>query len=324
MSFNRNFLLVILISFFSIIYLSAFALPENKSSTRKIAVTVDDLPGVNTGGNSSSGAIMVNERIVTTLKKNEIPAIGFVNAGRKFPDNPEAIGKILKIWTDAGIELGNHTAKHTVLHKVSLSEFTDDIKNGQMLLKQLLGSDTKPVRYFRHPCLQTGRSLEIRESVKKALDELNLKVAPVTFDNGEWVFAAAYHKAIIKRDHKSETEIAKAYIAYMEQKLMYFESQSMKLLNREIPQIMLIHSNRLNADHLPALLEMLIKRGYCFVSLDSVLKDEAYALPETFIGPGGISWLHRWALTKGYNKDFFENEPYVPNEILERAGVKSE
>ncbi len=295
-----------------------------KEPVREMAVTIDDLPGVQTGGATAAAAIRVSTRVVATLKKYGIPAVGFVNAGRSFPDDPAATRKILGIWTGAGLELGNHTARHSSLHQVSVGEFKADIREGLETLGAKTGPDAKPVRYFRHPCLHTGRTLEIRAEVDTLLRELNLTSAPVTFDNGEWIFAAAYHRAVVAGRKAAKRMIARSYLDYMQRKLAYFESQSLKLLGREMPQIMLIHANRLNADHLEDLLAVLKKRGYTFVTLENVLRDEAFSLPDTFTGRGGISCLHRWATTKGVDGAFFAGEPEVPREILKLAGVKSE
>jgi peptidoglycan/xylan/chitin deacetylase (PgdA/CDA1 family) len=294
-------------------------------SFREIAVTVDDLPGVKTGGDEAADAVRVNRKIVRILKKYGVPAVGFVNARRAFPDDADATRRILKIWTDAGMELGNHTARHSSLHQVSVGEFKTDIREGLRLLIEKMDSEAPPVRYFRHPCLHTGRTLEIRGEIDGLLGELGLTVAPVTFDNGEWIYAAAYHKAVTGKDRKAKLLIADSYLDYMERKLVYFENQSLKLLDRELPQIMLIHANKLNADHLDDLLGMLEKRGYRFVSLAAVLEDKGFELPDTFTGPGGISCLHRWAWSRGVDpKSFFAGEPEVPVEILKLAGVESE
>jgi len=48
------------------------------------------------------------------------------------------------------------------------------------------------------------------------------------------------------------------------------------------------------------------------VSLSEALKDEAYGSKDEYVGPAGITWLHRWALTKGNGGSTFAGEPAVP------------
>jgi len=85
----------------------------------------------------------------------------------------------------------------------------------------------------------------------------------------------------------------------MESVVAAFERGSVSLLGREFPQILLIHASQMNADLMPDLLAMFRRRGYAFVSLDHALADPAYRLPDDYAGPNGISWIHRWAKTKG-------------------------
>ncbi len=100
---------------------------------------------------------------------------------------------------------------------------------------------------------------------------------------------------------------------------------SQALFGRQIRQILLIHANRLNAEALDRLLEMLRRRSYSFISLSAALEDPAYASPDSFTGRGGISWLDRWALTAGKpDKAFFQDEPRVPAWVMSEAGVTGE
>lgn len=66
------------------------------------------------------------------------------------------------------------------------------------------------------------------------------------------------------------------------------------------------------------------KRGYQFISLDEALKDKAYTSPDTYAGPGGITWVHRWAVTAGKDDDFFRGEPRTPAFVMKEAGVTAE
>jgi hypothetical protein len=112
-------------------------------------------------------------------------------------------------------------------------------------------------------------------------------------------------------------------VPYMEAKLDYWERQSQRLFGREISQTLLLHANFINSDYFDDLAAMLKKRGYRFVSLDESLKDDAYRLPDTYVGPAGISWLHRWAREKGSDY-ILPDEPTVPDFVLKASGFDSE
>jgi hypothetical protein len=101
----------------------------------------------------------------------------------------------------------------------------------------------------------------------------------------------------------------------------YYEDQSRAFLGRQVSQVLLLHANRLNATVLPELLAALRRRGYVFVSLDEALTDPAYDLPDSYAGRGGITWLHRWALTAGKRGDFFAGEPPALDWIRSAAGL---
>jgi len=64
-------------------------------------------------------------------------------------------------------------------------------------------------------------------------------------------------------------------------------------------QILLLHLNQLEADHVGELLALLRKWGYRFISLSEALSDPAYTLPDAYLGEEGIGWVERWTLTMG-------------------------
>ena len=67
------------------------------------------------------------------------------------------------------------------------------------------------------------------------------------------------------------------------------------------------------ADHLGDLLNVLRKRGYRFVTLESALNDFAYSSPNTFVGEHGGSWLEQWAVSRG--RALPPGEPEFPPEM---------
>lgn len=158
--------------------------------------------------------------------------------------------------------------------------------------------------------------MEDRRRLEAVLAERGYRVAPVTIDNADYLFAAAYDLAPAD---SVRARVADEYVRYMEEVTAYYERQSTALLGREIPQVLLLHANNLNADHFGRLAAMFVRRGYTFVPLERAMADSAYASEDTYTGPAGITWLHRWALTQGKRGDFFAGEPEVARWVVELA-----
>jgi peptidoglycan/xylan/chitin deacetylase (PgdA/CDA1 family) len=295
---------------------------------RRVAITIDDLPGAtaSVAGGDLAAVQAMTAKLLAALKASGAPAIGFVNEDKLAPDGAREAARValLTAWLDAGMELGNHTYSHPDLHRVPLADFEKDTVRGEEVTKGLLAARGKSLEYFRHPFLHTGRDLETRRGLEEFLAARGYTIAPVTHDNGEWIFARAYALTINRGDTAGQKRLFEAYVSYMDAKFDYFERESRALFAREIPQVLLIHANSLNADAFPALAAMMRKRGYAFVALAQALADPAFRSPDTYVGAGGISWLHRWALTRGGKDLIVPDEPMVPKFVLEIAGVDGE
>jgi peptidoglycan/xylan/chitin deacetylase (PgdA/CDA1 family) len=291
---------------------------------RQIAVTIDDLPVVSPRRDLKTRQEITN-KLLKHIKKAKVPAIGFVNENKLYKDDKrdEPQVDLLRMWLDNGLELGNHTFSHISLHDNSLEKYKADILKGEIITKELLEAKSLKMRYFRHPYLWTGLSLDIKKDLGIFLSEHNYTIAPVSIDNADYIFAAAYEKAFAKGDKKLMKQIGDAYAPYLESKIDYWERQSIKLFNREIKQILLLHANFINSDYFDDIAKMLKKRKYKFITLEESLNDEAYKLPDNFVRRNGISWLHRWALDK--DKGFIlPDEPKVPEFVLKASGFESE
>lgn len=305
---------------FILISVPCFAQMSNKT----VAVTIDDLPVVSTR-RTLENRREITKKLLAHIKKAKVPAIGFVNENKLFRDGErvEAEVDLLRMWLDAGLELGNHTFSHRSVDAIDVKAYTDDILRGEVITKELLKAKNREIKYFRHPFLQTGSDMQVKTAIYKFLAEHNYTVAPISFDNADYIFSRAYDNAFDKKDAKLLKQVGEAYVPYMEKKLEYWERQSVKLLGREMSQTLLIHANFINSDYFDDLAAMFKRRGYKFVSLEEALKDEAYRLPDNFTRRAGISWLHRWTLDKG-PEFVLPNEPMVPDFVLNASGFTSE
>ena len=316
----------ILLLTFSTILINSFSIAQNFETQRFIAVTFDDLPMNTKYLGDGNQWIEQTQKLLLTIKKYKIPAIGFVNEYKLYVNEvlDSSRLKALQLWIDADLELGNHTFSHPDYHNTENEEFFADIIKGEKITKELLSQKNKKLEYFRHPFLHTGNSLEKKKALEDFLKQHNYTIAPVSIDNGEWIYARAYENAYNNKDSELMKQIGSEYVNYMIDKTIYFENQSTKLFGREIKQILLVHANMINADYFDELADELLKHNYQFISLNEALTDSAYQSEDTFIGRGGISWLHRWSYTRKVDKSFYAGEPEVPQNILDIAEVESE
>jgi len=293
---------------------------------KMVAITIDDLPFVRMGSmtNSMLGVRTIN--LLNALQKHHAPATGFAVMSSVY--NSGKVDSVrysmLKIWLLKGFDLGNHTFSHPDYNFVSYNDFIIDIEKSEPLLNTLLAGYNKKMQYFRHPYLHRGNSQAKADSLAEYLRGRQYIEAPVTIDNAEWIFAAAYDSVLKTNDDNLRKSIGSEYISYMELKLRYYEGQSEKLFGRNIRQILLIHANSLNSDFMGELLQMFIKNDYKFINLETALQDELYKTEDQYFKKGGISWLDRWAITQGKSRDFFAGEPACPADIMKLAKVDSE
>jgi peptidoglycan/xylan/chitin deacetylase (PgdA/CDA1 family) len=277
-----------------------------QASDRTVAITFDDLPATPAGsiGNDVESLNALTRKLLASVRKYNIPAVGFVNEGKLFhpgagQGDVEGRTGVLRMWVDAGLELGNHTYSHRDLNRTPLEEFQADVLRGEPVTRKLMDGTRYRLRYFRHPFLHVGADGPQRRAFEKFLVERGYTVAPVTVDNDDFIYAAAYANALRRGDTASATRIADDYLRYMDEVFEYFESVSRRVVGREIRQVLLVHANSLNADRFGAVAEGLVRRGYRFISLEHALQDDAYRLPDDFVGAPGNSWLNHWEITAG-------------------------
>jgi len=298
---------------FLILFSGLFAFGQS----RQVCFSFDDLPVVNYGVTDTVFHSHLTNRLVSALKENNIPAIGFVNERKMYSEGKVSKFQIglLKRWLDNGLDLGNHTYSHPDYNNVSYKDFTTDLLKGETLTRKLLQEKGMTLKYFRHPFLHVGPTKSKADSLASFLQQHHYTVAPVTIDNEDYLFALAYHRSFLKKDSLLMKRIGTDFLTYMEAKIKYYEKQSIALFGREIPQILLLHASLLNSDYVGALAEIFRKNGYTFVNMNNALEDDAYRTEITVYGKWGISWIDKWALSRGKKGEFFREEPVTPEYI---------
>jgi len=284
---------------------------------RQVAITIDDLPA---GAANSLPAATITEmttKLLGTLRDQKIPVVGFVNEKKLYK-----VGEVdqriqaLRMWLDYGFDLGNHTFSHASLNRVGLQAWEDEVVQGESVTRLLLDEHKMKLRYFRHPYLDTGRDLETRRHAEAFLVGRGYRIAPVTLDAWDWMYAGVYDDAKKRGDSALQEELAKSYLSYSDQVFEYSEKLSRQIVGYEPKQILLLHANQLEADHIGELLDVMRKRGYRFITLEDALGDQAYSLPDTYVGEEGTGWLDHWAIAQGKPP---QGAPVFPQWVIDRA-----
>lgn len=315
---KSGLVLWIAVFLFSIFLVSGTA-QTAKAPDRQVAITIDDLPAGMADRLPAADITALTTKLLGTLRDQKIPVVGFVNEKKIYkPGEVDERIKALQMWLDYGFELGNHTYSHASLNQVGLKAWEDDVIQGESVLKILLGDRKMKLRYFRHPYLDTGRDLLTRREAEAFLVERGYRIAPITLDGWDWMFAGVYEDARKRNDTALQQQIVKEYLAYHDAAFAYAEQLSAKVVGYEPKQILLLHASNLEAEHIGELLDVLRKRGYRFITLEDALGDAAYSLPDTFVGEEGSGWIDHWAITQG---KIPQGAPVFPQWVIERSNA---
>lgn len=145
----------------------------------------------------------------------------------------------------------------------------------------------------------------MRDACEQFLRTRGYTVAPVTIDQDDWMFALVYADARSRDDDGAMNRIAAEYLAYLDAALAHSEACAESLFGRRIRDVLLLHANELNAEHLDGVVNVLGRRGYRFVGRG----------PNTFASDAGVTWLDRWAATRGVSFDI--KRPEAPRWVQE-------
>ncbi len=261
----------------------------------QIALTFDDLPAL-TLLTSQPYVDYANEIILRGLRRHHIPAIGFVNEGKLDDlDRTRQIANLRK-WRDAGMELGNHTFSHESPNGIRAKAYIEDIARGETVTRALLDERHLPLKWFRHPYLETGLPKAEKAAIDAWLAAHGYRIAPVTMEASDWMFAEPYDDAIARHDEARVKRIKAQYLDYTDRMVGWYQRASQALLGRQIRFILLLHVTRLNADCIDDLPKILARHDLRPVSLDTAMKDPAYRIKDPYVGSEGIEWLERWSM----------------------------
>jgi peptidoglycan/xylan/chitin deacetylase (PgdA/CDA1 family) len=302
----------------------ATKLPAPKVSRGQVALTFDDLPGLTLKADQAY-VDALNRDLLRGLRRHHLPAIGFVNEGKLEEGQFGKQGRARQIanlrrWLNAGMDLGNHTFSHESPDELGGAGYIADIAKGEPVTRQLLAARGRKLQWFRFPYLETGAPLSVKRQISGWLGQHGYRIAPVTIDANDWLFAEPYDEALDQHDKARVKRLRGQYLAYTERTIAWFQQASQELFGRPIPLVMLLHATRLNADTMDDLAAILKRRGLKPVSLEQAMRDPANHTRDNYAGHDGIEWIERWSesLKRPLPWDSWQDPPKQVEQEYER------
>jgi peptidoglycan/xylan/chitin deacetylase (PgdA/CDA1 family) len=279
----------------------------------RIAITIDDLPWL--GPVPAGGVVSATDDLLAPLAERGIRATGFVVCQR-LSEGSQGF-EALRDWRRLGMGLGNHSMRHRDLNTARIETWLADVRGCDVALRQ---AGFEP-HYFRYPMLHQGPTLERRDAALALLNELDYEIAHVTVDNSEYLLRQPFEAAQAAGDTAEMRRLGDLLVRHVVATVRHARLVARRKLGRDVHHVLLLHANALVAHNLEGLLEALEREGLEFISLEEALADPVYDLPDTYVGPKGVSWLYRIAPRRQQDVEWDEAQARWLREQLEEGAA---
>lgn len=278
-------------------------------------------PSTPPGSPQQGSMVETNKRLIAGITRAHAPATGFVVT--RGVEQAGSVGKdVLQLWLAAGLDLGSHSYSHPNFADVTTDQMESDIARADSMLKPFLEANGRAIQFFRFPYNDTGDTQAKHDDLSAYLKVHGYQVATCTIDNSDYLYAAAYARAVGVKDLTLAKRIRQEYLVYSATEIDFYAALNRRVLGYEPPQVMLLHDSLLNADTIDDLLKLFRVRGYGFVTLSKAQRDPAYSIPDTHATKYGMMWGYRWAKELNLGPlGMRETEP--PDWIISYADGKS-
>ncbi len=275
---------------------------------RPLLVTVDDLPIAMTRLHpDAADRARITKGMLDVLRRHKVPALGFVVGDHVLGP---ADNDLLRMWLDAGHELGNHTFGHLSFTRTAPAEYIADAEKGRQGLAGLLAERGAKVRFFRFPFLREGDSEAKLDAMRAYLAESGQRTMPVTIDTQDWSYEEPWVAARKLGDRRARERafetIAEEYHEALHLEVATHEAVGDELFGRPVAQVLLLHANEVGVAQWDRLFTWLEQRGYRFASADEVLADPALSEPHRYVAPFGPGLWDRIGEAKSREKALAE------------------
>jgi peptidoglycan/xylan/chitin deacetylase (PgdA/CDA1 family) len=274
--------------------LAALALASG-AQAQSVAFTFDDGPKV--GATPLMTPPQRNQALLDTLARNQVQAALFVTSGNG-ADRPEGYA-LARAWGQAGHAVGNHTVTHPDLNsaKLSLEQYEQEVLDCDAIIRTLPGYQ----KWFRFTFLREGNTPEKRDGMRTFLQQQGYRNAYVSLDTSDWRFDDKLREVIEKNPRADLAPLKALYLAHIRQRALAYRALAQQLQGRDIPQVILLHHNLINALWLGDVIAQFRAMGWSITTPAAAFADPVYQLmPER--AAAGQSLLLSMARSLGMGK----------------------
>lgn len=250
------------------------------AQAQSLAFTFDD--GPNTGRTALLSAPERNAALLAALARHRVSAALFVTAGFGAA-RPDGYA-LARAWGEAGHAVGNHTMTHPDLHstKLSLEQYQQEVLDCDKIISGLPGYR----KWFRYTFLREGNTPEKRDGMRNFLAAQGYRNAYVTLDTSDWRLDAKLAEVLEKNPKADLAPIKAAYLSHMRKRALAYRALSQRLQGRDVPQVLLLHHNLINALWLDDLIAQFKDMGWSITTPEAAFRDPVYALQPQAAAPG--------------------------------------
>ena len=268
-----------------------------------IAITVDDF---NLADDPAMSGEARDDHIRKALSDHGVKAAGFV-AGKYI--DAEVAPRVLKVWSDEGHILGNHTFSHKLYSGADPAGYMDDILRCEALLEPYPGF----CKLFRYPFLAEGKTASGRDALRALLKAHGYAIGHVTIDTSDWVYASRL-TARLKTDAKADVApYRQAWLDHLWDRAGYYDGLAQDVFGHSIDHTILLHHHVTTGLFLGDALDMFKAKGWLVVDASAAFAQKEFKREYKTL-PSGQSLVWAAAKASGRYEDRLrypgEDEPY--------------
>lgn len=247
---------------------------------QSVALTFDDGPTLDETPRLSPQAR--NAAMLAALARHKVKAALFVTAANGAV-KPEGLA-LARAWGQAGHVVANHTMTHPDLNnaKTTLAQYQQEVLDCDRIIAALPGYQ----KWFRFTFLREGNTPEKRDGMRSFLREQAYRNAYVTLDTSDWRLNDKLVEVLEKNPKADVEPIRQAYLSHIRQRALAYRALAQRLQGRDIPQVMLMHHNLINALWLDDVIRQFREMGWSFTTPAEAFADPVYQLEPQRNVPG--------------------------------------